>query len=88
MYDHAAVEALKEVRRVVEQLGPPILFRKLYGLLNAVEMQIEDAKYRPAAILFLGEALRETAVLYGVEPAVQSRLNQEYATFAQKLQKG
>jgi hypothetical protein len=88
MYDHAAVEALQEVRRVVEGLGPPILFRKLYGVLNAIEMQIEDGSYRPAALLGLGEALRETAVHYGVDSAVQSRLEQEYVKFTQKVQKG
>lgn len=87
MYDHAAVKALAEVRHVVEQLGPAILFRKLYGLLNAIEMQIEDGRYRPSAIHSLGEALRETAVLYGVDSAAQSLLEQEYAKFTHTLQK-
>ena len=87
MYDHAAVEALQEVRRVVEQLGPAILFRKLYGVLNAIEMQIEDGNYRSEALIRLGEALREVAVFYGVAPAVQSRISQEYTMFMAKLQK-
>ena len=88
MYDEAAVEALQEVRRVIEPLGPAILFRKLYGVLNAIEMQIEDGKYRSKAVVRLGEALRETAVFYGVDSTVQSRLAQAFVAFMGKLQKG
>jgi hypothetical protein len=87
MYDHTAVKALEEVRRVVDQLGPAILFRKLYGVLNAVEIQIEDGNYRSEAIRCLGEALREVAVFYELHPAVQNRIAQEYETFMTKLQK-
>jgi hypothetical protein len=86
MYDEVAVEALQEVRRVIEPLGPAILFRKLHGVLNAIEMQIEDGEYRSQSVVHLGEALRETAVFYGVDSAVQSRLAQAFAAFLRKLQ--
>ena len=88
MYDKVAVQGLQEVRRVIESLGPAILFRKLYGVLNAIEMQIEDGKYRSAAVVRLGEALQETAVFYEVDPAVLSQLAQAFADFLRKLQEG
>ena len=87
MYDEAAVEALRDVRRVIEPLGPAIRFRKLYSVLNAMEMQVEDGKYRSEAVVRLGDALRETAVFYGVDSAVQSRIAHAIVAFMQKLQK-
>ena len=87
MYDEAAVGALQKVRRVIESLGPAILFRKCYGVLNAIEIQIEDGRYRTEAIVRLGEALRETAVFYGVDSRVQNQLAQELVTFMRNLKK-
>jgi hypothetical protein len=85
MYDHASVEALQRVRRIAESLGPSILYRKLFGILNAIEMQIEDGQFRLQAVHRLGEALMETASFYGLNPAVTSKLAQELATFVKKL---
>ena len=85
MYDHASVDALQAVRRIAESLGPPILYRKLFGVLNAIEMQIEDGQFRMQAVLRLGEALMETATFYGLNPAVTSKLAQEMAALVKKL---
>lgn len=87
MYDEAAVEALQEVRRVIEPLGPGILFRKFYGVLNAIEVQIEDGAYRPEALVRLAEALLETAIFYGVDPTVQSQLTQAFVAFMRRLER-
>src|SRR6059058_2443573 len=38
MYNQAGVDALDAVRAVVASFGAPIAFRKLYGILNAMEM--------------------------------------------------
>ena len=42
MYNQAGVDALDAVRAVVASFGAPLSFRKLYGLLNAMEMQVEE----------------------------------------------
>jgi hypothetical protein len=86
MYDEAAVETLLEVRRLIGQLGLAYQFRKMHGILNAIEIQIEDGEYRPEAIVRLGEALYETAEFYGVDSAAKSHLAQEFETFMRKLQ--
>ena len=85
MYDKAAVIALGEVRGVIERLGPAILYRKLYGVLNAIEMQVEDGGYRLEAVRHLGDALREIAVFYKVNSDVQLQLSQEFMVFMSKL---
>ena len=38
MYNQAGVDALDEVRAVVASFGAPLVFRKLYGILNAIEV--------------------------------------------------
>src|SRR5438874_1700246 len=42
MYNQAGVDALDDVRAVVASFGAPIAFRKLYGILNAMEMHVEE----------------------------------------------
>ena len=60
-------EKVKRIRRFVESWGPLILVRKMNGILNALEMQVEDGKYQREAVVRLGEALLATTELYEIE---------------------
>ena len=57
---------VKKVRELVDSLGPPVAFRKLHGVLNALEMQVEDGNYQRHAVTRLCEALLATAELYDI----------------------
>ncbi len=65
-YDRARVAQLRPVRTEIEKLGfPPIRFRKLSGILNALEVQIEDGGDHPEVNKLLLDALR-AAILHQV----------------------
>src|SRR5215831_1434041 len=66
MYNQAGVDALDEVRAVVASFGAPLSFRKLYGLLNAMEMYVEETPYSVEALQHLGKAIEATARLYQI----------------------
>ena len=57
---------VKKVRELVDSLGPAVAFRKLHGVLNALEMQVEDGDYQRHAVARLCEALLATAELYDI----------------------
>lgn len=58
-YDRARVAWLAPLKQAVDQLGlPRIRMRKLGGLLNAIEMQIEDGGDSPVVNALLLDALR------------------------------
>ena len=59
MYNQAGVDALDAVRAVVASFGAPIAFRKLYGLLNTMEMHVEETPYSVEALQHLGKALAD-----------------------------
>lgn len=62
-YDEARVAQLKPIRAAIEELGLPLIrVRKLLGILNALEMQIEDGGDSRAVNELLLQALREAAV--------------------------
>jgi len=62
-YDKARVARLKPVHTAVERLGlPPNRKRKLFGILNALEMQIEDGGDSPEVNDLLLDALRASAL--------------------------
>jgi hypothetical protein len=63
--DQIAV-AVKQVREHLESLGPSVAFRKLHGILNALEMQVEDGRYQRHAVVRLCEALLAAAELYNI----------------------
>ena len=45
--NQASVKALKKVQRVIDSFGLPLIkARKFNGILNAIEMQIEDYAYQ------------------------------------------
>ncbi len=65
---------VKEVRELVDSLGPAVGFRKLQGVLNALEMQIEDGNYQRRAVTRLCEALLATAELYDIPERLAGQL--------------
>ena len=87
MYNQAGVDALDAVRAVVAAFGAPLLFRKLYGILNAMEMHVEETPYSVEALQHLGEALEATARLYQVDQQKSTQLERALATFLRKVEK-
>jgi hypothetical protein len=65
---------VQQIRKLIELLGPPILFRKMIGIQNALEMQVEDGQYQRHAVVRLCEALLATAELYDVPGEVAEQL--------------
>jgi len=58
-YDRARVAQLEPIKAEIERLGLPLIrFRKLKGVLNALEMQIEDGGDSPEVNKLLLDALR------------------------------
>ena len=70
------LSALKPIRKLLESLGPPIEFRKLRGILNALEMQVEDGLFQPHAVARLCEAFLATAELYVIDEETKAQLQQ------------
>jgi hypothetical protein len=87
MNNQAGVDALDEIRAVVASFGAPIAFRKLYGLLNAMEMHVEETPYSVEALQHLGKALEATARLYQVDQQKHTQLEKVLATFLRKVEK-
>jgi hypothetical protein len=87
MYNQAGVDALDDVRAVVASFGAPIAFRKLYGLLNAMEMQVEETPYSVEALQHLGKALEATARLYQRDQQQRTQLARALATFLRTVEK-
>jgi hypothetical protein len=67
---------VKKVRDVVDSLGSAVAFRKLLGILNALEMQIEDGDYQRHAVARLCEALLATAELYDIPADLAGQLEE------------
>ena len=86
MAEPPGMAAAAEVRRLVEELGPSIMFRKMHGIMNALEMQLEDGHYSQAAVRALGNALLETAELYEVESAKAQELGTTLYRLVKELQ--
>jgi hypothetical protein len=57
---------VNRIRKVVESLGPASRFRKMNGIVKALEMQVEDGDYQRHAVARLGEALLATRELYDI----------------------
>src|SRR6266478_8553218 len=87
MYNQAGVDALEDVRAVVASFGAPITFRKLYGILNAMEMHVEETPYSVEALQHLGKALEATARLYQVDQQGRTRLDRAVTAFLRKVEK-
>ena len=87
MYNQAGVDALDVVRAVVASFGAPLVFRKFYGILNAMEMHVEETPYSVEALQHLGKALEATARLYQVDQQQSTKLARVLATFLSKVEK-
>jgi hypothetical protein len=87
MYNQAGVDALDAVRAVVASFGVPIAFRKLYGLLNAMEMHVEETPYSVEALQLLGKAMEATARLYRIDQQKHTELEKALATFLRLVEK-
>ena len=86
MYNQAGVDALEAVRGVVTSFGAPIAFRKLYGILNAMEMHVEETPYSVEALQHLGKALEATVRLYRIDEQKSTQLARALATFLRKVE--
>ena len=87
MYNQAGVDALDVVRAVVASFGAPIAFRKLYGILNAMEMHVEETPYSVEALQHLGKALEATVRLYRIDQQKSTQLERALATCLRKVEK-
>ena len=65
---------VKEFRGLIESLGPAARYRKLHGILTALEMQVEDGNYQRHAVTRLIEALLATRELYTLPDATAHRI--------------
>ena len=87
MYNQAGVDALDAVRVVVASFGASIAFRKLYGILHAMEMHGEESPYSVEALQHMGKAIEATARLYQVDQQKRTQLERALATFLRKVEK-
>ena len=87
IYNQAGVDALDAVRAVIASCGAPIAFRKLYSILNAMEMHVEESPYSMEALQHLGKALEATARLYQVDQQQHAQLARAFATFLRTVEK-
>jgi len=87
MYNQAGVDALDTVRAVVALFGAPVAFRKLYGILNAMEMHVEESPYSVEALQHLGQALEATARLYRLNQQQHAQLARALVTFLRTVEK-
>ena len=67
---------VKKVRDLVDSLSPAIAFRKLHGILNALEIQVEDGIYQRHAVTRLCEALLSTTGLYAFPDGLSVQLEE------------
>ena len=70
------LKAVEQIRELVESLGPPIKFRKLNGIVAALEIQVEDGKFQKHAVARLCEAILATAELYTIDEDRESTLEE------------
>jgi len=64
-YNQKAVDAIVELDNTVNSLGiPTVLVRKLNGIRNAIEMQIEDYRIFPEVLDYLCKAYLAQAEIF------------------------
>lgn len=81
--DYARLNTFKPVEKAVEALNlPPLRFRKLNGVLNALTMQIEDGGDSSEVNELLVKALR-AAIIFQVGEAVAKSALDALAQFEQ-----
>jgi len=84
-YNKAGVKALDNVKEVVESFDLPLIkARKFYGILNAIEMQIEDYEYADDVVKALDKSLLALTEQHASE-VQYAELEQALAKFERKL---
>ena len=84
-YNKAGVKALDKIKAVIESFGLPLMFaRKFNGIMNAIEMQIEDYRYTIDIIKALDKALLLLAEGYAPK-AGYAELEDAIVQFEKKL---
>jgi len=85
VYNKAGVKALEKVRRLIDSFDLPLIkARKFNGILNALEMQIEDFEYIDEVVKALDKALLALAGGYASE-AQYTELEETLGEFERKL---
>jgi hypothetical protein len=85
-YNEAGVKALHGVRSAIDSAGLPLLReRKLNGILNAIEMQIEDYDYDEDVVKALVRAMVSLAERY--ELTTRAELDSALAGFERNLER-
>jgi len=70
----SAMARVKKLRQLVDALGTARAYRKLHGILDALELQVDDGNYRSHAVTRLCEAFLATAELYDIPEAAARRM--------------
>jgi hypothetical protein len=84
-YNDNGVNALDKVRRVVQDFGLPFTARRKFnGILNAIEMQVEDYEYGPEVLDNLIKALLVLADFYHLSDE-RAKLETALAQFQREL---
>ncbi len=64
-YNQKAVDAIEELEKTIKSLDIPIiLVRKLNGIRNAIEMQVEDNRTVPKVLDYLCKAFLAQAEIF------------------------
>ncbi len=84
-YNKAGVRALENVKEVVESFRLPLIkARKFYGILNAIEMRIEDHGYTDDVVRALDVSLLALAEQHASQ-AQRAQLEGVLTEFERKL---
>ncbi len=83
MYCEQSIKPLRELEKLLTSLAPKIIFRKIFGIMNALEMQVDDDNYSIEAVQLLCKAILETAHLYKIEniSIIEKHLNDFMSSF-------
>jgi hypothetical protein len=73
---------------LVDALGPALLYRKLRGILNALEMQVEDGHYQRHGVTRLCEAFLATRELYDIPEDLAKKLEEEVLAIVSLVEDG
>lgn len=85
VYNEAGVKALDRMRGVIDSFGLPLIkAKKFNGILNAIEMQIEDYEYIDDVVKLMDKALLALAGEYASE-VQHAELEHTVAEFERKL---
>lgn len=76
MTRNSVKSGVKRIRQTVDSLGARHEFRKLRGVLEALELQVDDEHFQRHAVTRLCEALLATAQLYDIPEELAGKLEE------------